>query len=130
MSSPQLSRRQKRSEASALIRWISAKVFASISVKQLLLQDEVFLASVADVGLIMTASLSRGGRVFFCGNGGSAADAQHLAAELTGRFLKERPSLAGIALTTNTSTPTAIVNDHPYEQAFSRQIKSRATTLN
>src|SRR5258708_24196346 len=112
MSSPQLSRRQKRSEASALIPWISAKVLASISVKQLLLQDEVFLASVADVGLIMTPSLSRGGRVFFCGNGGSAGDAQHLAAELPGRFLKERPSLARIARTTNTSTLTPTPTDY------------------
>jgi D-sedoheptulose 7-phosphate isomerase len=126
MSSPQLSRRQKRSEASALVPWISARVLASISVKQLLLQDEVFLTSVADIGLIMTASLSRGGRIFFCGNGGSAADAQHLAAELTGRFLKERPSLAGIALTTNTSTLTAIANDYSYEEVFSRQIEGLA----
>lgn len=126
MSTPQLSRQQKRSEASALLPWISAKVLASISVKQLLLQDELFLASVADVGVIMTASLSRGGRIFFCGNGGSAADAQHLAAELTGRFLKERPSLAGIALTTNTSTLTAIANDYSYEEIFSRQIEGLA----
>src|SRR5258708_32599459 len=116
MSSPHLSRRQKRWEASALFPWISAKVLASISVKQLLLQDEVFLASVAEVGLIMTASLSRGGRVFFCGNGGSAADAQHLAAELTGRLLKQRPSLARVALTTNTSSLTAIANDNSYQK--------------
>ncbi|MBZ5654295.1 MAG: D-sedoheptulose 7-phosphate isomerase [Acidobacteriia bacterium] len=126
MSTPQLSRRLKRSEASALVPWISAKVLASISVKQLLLQDEAYLASVAEVGLIMTGSLRDGGRIFFCGNGGSAADAQHLAAELTGRFLKERPSLAGIALNTNTSTLTAIANDYSYEEVFSRQIEGLA----
>lgn len=61
--------------------------------------------------------------MFFCGNGGSAADAQHLAAELTGRFLKERSSLAGIALTTNTSAITAIANDYSYEEVFSRQLE-------
>jgi len=126
MSTPQLSRRLKRSEVSVLVPWISAKVLASISVKQLLLQDEAYLASVAEVGLVMTGSLSHGGRIFFCGNGGSAADAQHLAAELTGRFLKERPSLAGIALTTNTSTLTAIANDYSYEEVFSRQIEGLA----
>jgi D-sedoheptulose 7-phosphate isomerase len=126
MSSPQLSRRLKCSQASALVPWISAKVLASISVKQLLLQDEAYLSSVAQAGLIMAGSLSQGGRIFFCGNGGSAADAQHLAAELTGRFLKERPSLAGIALTTNTSTLTAIANDYSYEEVFSRQIEGLA----
>jgi len=126
MATPQLTKRLKRSEASALVPWISAKVLASISVKQLLLQDEAYLASVAEVGLVMTGSLSHGGRIFFCGNGGSAADAQHLAAELTGRFLKERPSLAGIALTTNTSTLTAIANDYSYEEVFSRQIEGLA----
>ena len=126
MSTPQLNRRSKRSEASALVPWISAKVLASISVKQLLLQDEAYLASVAEVGLVMTGSLSQRGRIFFCGNGGSAADAQHLAAELTGRFLKDRSSLAGIALTTNTSTLTAIANDYSYEEVFSRQIEGLA----
>ena len=126
MATPQLSRRMKRSEASALVPWISTKVLESISVKQLLLQDGAYMASVAKIGLMMAGALGQGGRVFFCGNGGSAADAQHLAAELTGRFLKERPSLAGIALTTNTSTLTAIANDYSYEEVFSRQIEGLA----
>src|SRR5258706_1754746 len=91
MSSPQLSRRQKRSEASALIPWISAKVLASISVKQLLLQDEVFLASVADVGLIMTASLSRCGREFLFREGERALDPRQLAGRLLDRLLQARP---------------------------------------
>ena len=105
---------------------ISAKVLDSISVKQMLLQDETYLALVAKVGLLMSGSLSRGGRIFFCGNGGSAADAQHLAAELTGRFLKERPGMAGLALTANTSTLTAIANDYSYEEVFSRQLEGLA----
>ena len=71
----------------------------------------------------MAESLAQGGQVFFCGNGGSAADAQHLAAELSGRFLRERRALAGMALTTNTSALTAIANDYSYDEIFSRQIE-------
>src|ERR1700739_1612375 len=126
MSTPQLAKQLRRSEASTLVPRISAKILASISVKHLLLLDEAYLAAVAEVGLVMTGSLRQGGRIFFCGNGGSAADAQHLAAELTGRFLKERPSMAGIALTTNTSTLTAIANDYSYEEVFSRQVEGLA----
>ena len=126
MSTPQLKRRPKRSEVPTLVPWISSKVLASIAAKQALLGDQEFLAAVAKVGLAMTECLAEGGRIFFCGNGGSAADAQHLAAEFTGRFLKERPSLAAIALTTNTSTLTAIANDYSYEEVFSRQIEGLA----
>src|SRR3989344_2946247 len=71
----------------------------------------------------LATSLKAGGTVFFCGNGGSAADAQHLAAELAGRFSLERPAIAGIALTTNTSSITAIGNDYGYEFIFSRQLE-------
>jgi D-sedoheptulose 7-phosphate isomerase len=67
-----------------------------------------------------------GGRVFFFGNGGSAAQAQHLAAELTGRFMLERPSYAGIALTVDTSAITAIANDYGYERIFARQLEGLA----
>jgi D-sedoheptulose 7-phosphate isomerase len=101
-------------------------VLESISAKQSLLEDQTYLTTVAEIGLIMTQTLEQGGRIFLCGNGGSAADAQHLAAEFTGRFLKERPSLAAIALTTNTSTLTAIANDYSYEEVFSRQIEGLA----
>jgi D-sedoheptulose 7-phosphate isomerase len=71
---------------------------------------------------LIAGALRRGQRVFFCGNGGSAADAQHLAAELTGRFRRERPSLPGIALTTDTSALTAIANDYGFEDVFVRQL--------
>ena len=71
----------------------------------------------------LAGSLKAGGVVYFCGNGGSAADAQHLAAELAGRFNIERPAMAGIALTTNTSSITAIANDYGYEFVFSRQLE-------
>jgi len=73
---------------------------------------------------ICIESLKNGGRVLLCGNGGSAADAQHIAAELSGRFKKERIPLAGIALTTDTSALTAIGNDYGFEYVFSRQLEA------
>jgi len=70
------------------------------------------------------ATLKAGGKILLCGNGGSAADAQHIAAELTGRYKTERGALAGIALTTDTSAITAIGNDYGYEFVFSRQLEA------
>lgn len=72
----------------------------------------------------MAERLQRGCRVLVCGNGGSAADAQHLAAELCGRFGKERRALAGIALTTDTSALTAIANDYGFDRVFARQVEA------
>jgi len=72
----------------------------------------------------MAARLLRGGRVLICGNGGSAADAQHFAAELSGRFVAERRALAGIALTTDTSALTAIGNDYGFDRVFARQLEA------
>lgn len=71
-------------------------------------------------------TITKGNTVFLAGNGGSAADAQHIAAELTGRFVKERKPLPGIALTTDTSAITAIANDYGYEHVFSRQLEALA----
>lgn len=73
---------------------------------------------------LMADSLRAGGKVMACGNGGSAADSQHFAAELLNRFEKERPPLAAIALTTDTSTLTSIANDYAYEQVFSKQVQA------
>ncbi len=73
---------------------------------------------------ICTTALRTGGRILACGNGGSAADAQHLAAELVNRFLVNRPAYASIALTTDTSTITSIANDTDFTQIFSRQIEA------
>ena len=72
----------------------------------------------------MVASLQAGGKVMACGNGGSAADSQHFAAELLNRFEKERPPLAAIALTTDTSTLTSIANDYRYEDVFAKQVQA------
>ena len=70
----------------------------------------------------MAACLAAGGKIMACGNGGSAADAQHFAAEMLNRFEKERPPLAAIALTTDTSTLTSIANDYTYDQVFAKQV--------
>ena len=77
---------------------------------------------IAVVAGQLAASLIRGNKIMFCGNGGSAADSQHLAAELVGRMREERGALAGLALTTDTSVLTAVANDYGYEQVFARQI--------
>lgn len=77
------------------------------------------LESLAD---LVCESLRQGGKVILCGNGGSAADAQHIAAEFVGRFVKDRPALASIALTTDTSILTAVGNDYGYDEVFSRQV--------
>jgi D-sedoheptulose 7-phosphate isomerase len=84
-------------------------------------------AAVAAAAEATIACVEGGGTVFFCGNGGSAADAQHLAAELAGRYFIDRPSLPAVALTTNTSSLTAIGNDYGFDQVFSRQLESLGT---
>ncbi len=72
---------------------------------------------------LMSNTLKAGGKVMFCGNGGSAADSQHLAAELTGRFIHDRPPLGGIALSTDTSALTCIANDYSFDEVFARQVR-------
>ena len=73
---------------------------------------------------MITESLKAGGTVYLCGNGGSAADAQHIAGELMGRFKRERKALAAVALSTDTSILTCIANDYAYEKVFSRQVEA------
>jgi D-sedoheptulose 7-phosphate isomerase len=80
-------------------------------------------ALTANAVQIMYQSLQKGGKILACGNGGSAADAQHFAAELVGRFERERQELGAIALTTDTSILTAIGNDYGYDQIFSKQVR-------
>lgn len=102
---------------------ISARIKESIALKQALLEDSRYLNSVSEVGFVMARALRAKRKVLFFGNGGSAADAQHLAAELNGRFMKERSGLAGLALTCNSSVLTAIANDYSFDAIFSRQIE-------
>lgn len=97
----------------------------SINLKEHILKT--LTTDINKVGDSIVKSLEAGGKVMLFGNGGSAADAQHIAAEFVGRFKLERRGLAAIALTTNTSTLTSISNDYGYEQIFSRQIEAMAS---
>ena len=81
----------------------------------------------AHAAVWMAGCLVNGGKLFFCGNGGSAAAAQHMAAELTGRFVKDRRPLAAISLTADTSALTAIANDYAFDQVFARQLRALGT---
>ncbi|HTP63097.1 MAG TPA: phosphoheptose isomerase [Burkholderiales bacterium] len=85
---------------------------------------KVLAAPIARAIALMSASLKAGGKILACGNGGSAADAQHFAAELVNRFERERPPLAGLALTTDSSALTSIGNDYSYEQVFEKQLRA------
>jgi D-sedoheptulose 7-phosphate isomerase len=97
----------------------------SVKVKQQMLADAALLDLVVTVGDIMTATMKRGNRVIFAGNGGSAADAQHLAAEFVSRFEFDRPGLPALSLSTDTSMITAIANDYGYEKLFRRQLEAQ-----
>jgi phosphoheptose isomerase len=97
----------------------------SIAVKQ---AARGLAPSIARAGALMVECLERGGKILSCGNGGSAADAQHFSSELLGRFEADRQSLPAVALTTDSSTLTAIANDYAYEQVFARQVSSLGTS--
>ncbi len=92
----------------------------SIAVKQAAM--DTLPAAIAEASRVMTDALNRGGKILSCGNGGSAGDSQHFSAELLNRFEIERPGLAAVALTTDTSTLTAIANDYAFQQIFSKQV--------
>ncbi len=79
--------------------------------------------TIQEAAGLLVATLSRGGKLMLCGNGGSAADSQHIAAELTGRFVKDRRPLAAMALSTDTSALTCIANDYGFDDVFSRQVR-------
>lgn len=96
----------------------------SASILNLMADDAALLATLEAAVAQCVATLRSGGKILFMGNGGSAADAQHLAGELVSRFEFDRPALASIALTTDTSILTAIGNDYGYEQLFSRQVQA------
>ena len=94
----------------------------SIEVKEQILEDENFLLKVQQAVEAVTEAFKNGNKVLFCGNGGSAADAQHLAAEFSGRFYKDRPALPAEALHCNTSYITAVANDYSYDVIYARII--------
>lgn len=101
---------------------ISNIIKSSIDVKERILNDANLLIKINEAAELIIKTYKQGGRVFFCGNGGSAADAQHLAAELSGRFYFDRPPLAAEALHVNTSYITAVANDYAYDVIFSREV--------
>ena len=101
---------------------IKQSIEQSIAVKQQILTDAALMQRVAEAAALIEQSLRAGGKIHFCGNGGSAADAQHLAAELSGRFYFDRPPLNAEALHCNTSYLTAVGNDYGYDRIFARLI--------
>ena len=105
---------------------IPESIQQSIAAKQAILNDSDFQTRIQQAAEMITASLRHGGKIHFCGNGGSAADAQHLAAELSGRFYFDRPPLNAEALHCNTSYLTAVGNDYGYDLIFSRLLRGTA----
>ncbi|MBU6343585.1 MAG: D-sedoheptulose 7-phosphate isomerase [Bacteroidetes bacterium] len=103
---------------------IGSLISESISVKQAILQDEAFCARIRAVADLWVASYKAGGKILFCGNGGSASDAQHLAAELSGRFYLDRAPLYAEALHVNTSYLTAVANDYSYDVVYARMVRA------
>jgi D-sedoheptulose 7-phosphate isomerase len=103
---------------------IRRSIEASIRAKQQLLVDEELISTVSKVTEVLTEALQRGNKPLLFGNGGSAADAQHIAAELVGRFAFDRSALPALALTVNSSCLTAVGNDYGFEFVFARQIEA------
>ena len=98
-------------------------IIASIETKNKILADENMIKAIGDCSALITTAFKNGNKILLCGNGGSAADAQHLAAEFTGRFYTDRDALPAEALHCNTSYLTAVANDYSYDVVYSRMIK-------
>jgi D-sedoheptulose 7-phosphate isomerase len=106
------------------IELVKKEIADSIATKAALLDDVILLNKIVEISSQCVSSIVKGGKVIFCGNGGSFADAQHLSAEFTSRFLFDRQALASIALGTNNSGLTAMANDYGYENVFSRELEA------
>ena len=105
---------------------VAQQISESISVKQAMLSDAALIAQIESIAALIVETYRAGGKVLLAGNGGSAADAQHIAAELVSRFSFDRPALPAMALTTDTSILTAIGNDYGFDSLFSRQLQANA----
>ena len=103
---------------------IQNRIRDSIAVKHAVLEDRALISLISEIGRDLTVALRAGRRIFLFGNGGSAADAQHIAAEFVGRYKLERPGLPVDALTVNSSSLTAIGNDYSFDAIFSRQLEA------
>ena len=108
---------------------LKKNIQASISAKQQLIDDEQCLAQFSKAVEVVIECYQKGGRIYIAGNGGSAADAQHLAAEFVSKLARDRAPLAAEALTTDSSILTAIGNDYGFEKVFSRQLAGKATKI-
>ena len=109
-----------RAEAEKLVR---DRIEDHLTTQRRLLEGD-YVPAMAAAAEALARSLRRGGKIVLFGNGGSAADAQHIAAEFVGRFLSDRPPLAALALTTDTSALTAIGNDYAFDEVFARQVEA------
>ncbi len=110
------------SPSDSFTRWVIDEIEASIDVKRRTIETQApMIVAIAER---VVETFRRGGKLLLCGNGGSAADAQHIAAEFVSRFRRERRGLPAIALTTDTSILTAISNDYGYERVFARQVEA------
>jgi D-sedoheptulose 7-phosphate isomerase len=105
---------------------VKKSIQESIATKQQLLSSETLIKAIAEVSEVLVAAFERGNKVLLFGNGGSAADAQHIAAEFVGRFAFDRPALPALALSVNSSCVTAIGNDYGFERVFARQLEAIA----
>ena len=119
-------RRGHMDRATNLENRIRSSIEASITTKQALLTDPGVIPILAKITEILVHAFRQGNKALFFGNGGSATDAQHMAAELVGRFAFDRPALPALSLAENLSAVTAIANDHGFEQVFSRQVEAFA----
>ena len=104
--------------------YVRSEVTKTVDVMQAILADQALIDTVERVGEACAKSIAGGGKIMFCGNGGSAGDSQHLAAELVGKLVFDRPGMPGLALTVDTSALTAVGNDFGYESVFSRQVEA------
>lgn len=109
-----------------MIDIVKARIESSVQLKTKLLANDQLLSAVSEVVTKIVDTYSQAGKVLWCGNGGSAADAQHLAAELSGRFYYDRPPLFSEALHVNTSYMTAVANDYSYDVVYSRLVEAMA----
>jgi D-sedoheptulose 7-phosphate isomerase len=107
-----------------MLEIVKAQIAASIKAKQDLLADAGLLDQIANIAALVTDAYKAGNKTLLAGNGGSAADAQHIAGEFVARFYFDRPGLPSIALTTDSSILTAVANDYGYEYLFSRQVQA------
>ena len=102
---------------------VKTRIRESIETKSRILENEAIITQVCEASEMIKSSLKNGGKVLFCGNGGSASDSLHLTGEIVGRFQKERKGMAAISLNADVATMTAIANDYGYDTVFSRAVE-------